>query len=157
MATPPIGPQFATQNDLELAIGGTQVLAQLLDKDGDGIADAALVTAVLGRANAEVAAAVGNTIQISTLTAPYPDPLVYHAAQIAAYYAWGQGSSEIVVPDAAKLMHEDSLRFLDQIARRERSLGIATPPPANIEAKQIDTDNGGTLGRTTRSSLIGFW
>lgn len=155
MATSPTGPQFATQNDLELAIGGVAVIAQLLDKNGDGLADADLVTAVLGRANAEVAAAVGNAIAIASLSAPYPDPLVYHAAQIAAYYAWGQGSSEVVVPDAVKLMHEDSLRFLDQVARRERSLGVATPPASAVQAKQIDPDP--QQNRMTRDGLKGFW
>jgi phage gp36-like protein len=146
-----------TQTDLELAIGGAQQLAQLLDKDGDGIADASLVASIIGRSSAEVMAAVGNVLNIATMTPPYPDALVFHAAQIGAYYAWGQGSSEIVVPDAAMKMHEDSLRFLDQLARRERSVGVANPPASVLEVKQIDVDNGGTLGRTTRDSLRGFW
>jgi len=159
VATPttPTGPQFCVQGDVELAIGGVQVLAQLLDKDGDGQADPSMVAAVIGRASAEVAAAVGNAINISSLAVPYPDALVFHTAQIAAFYAWNQGSSEIIVPDAAKQMHQDSLRFLDQVARRERSLGVATPPASALEVKQIDTDNGGTLGRDTRDSLKGFW
>lgn len=156
-STAPTGPQFCVQGDVELAIGGVQVLAQLLDKNGDGIADSDLVAAVIGRASAEVAAAVGNAVNISSLATPYPDALVFHTAQIAAYYAWNQGSSEVIVPDAAKQLHEDSLRFLDQVARRERSLGVGTAPASSILVKQIDTDNGGTLGRITRDSTKGFW
>ena len=155
--TAPTGPQFCLQGDVEMAIGGAQVLAQLLDKSGSGVADPNLVVSVIARASAEVAAAVGNAVAIATLVPPYPDPIVYHTAQIAAYYAWGQGSSEVVVPDSAKQMHEDSLRFLDQVARRERSLGVATAPASALQVQQIDTDNGGTLGRTTKDSLKGFW
>lgn len=154
-STPTTGPQFCNQNDVELAIGGAQQLAQLLDKNGDGITDSDIIASVIGRASAEVAAAVGNAITISALVAPYPDALVYHTANIAAFYSWTMGSSEIVVPDAAKMLHEDSLRFLDQVARRERSLGVATPPAANIEAKQVEVNPAGD--RTTRDSLKGFW
>ena len=151
------GPQFCGQHDVELAVGGTPQLAQLLDKDGDGIADADLVASIIARASGEVAAAVSNVSDIATFTAPYPDALVYAAANIAAFYAWTMGSGETAVPDGAKALHEDALRFLDQLARRERSLGVASPPASKMEAKQVDQDPGGLLGRVTRNALKGWW
>lgn len=155
MATPPSGIQLCTQNDVELAVGGVAVLAQLLDKNGDGLADSDLVTAVIAHASAEGMAAVANQYDPANLVSPYPDILVFATARLAAYYAWTMGSAEIISPEAAAALRDDALRVFDRIASRALSLGIASTvqPATNQDVKQVDTNPDGT--RTTRDSTTG--
>ena len=157
MASPNTGIQLCVQNDVELAVGGVAVLAQLLDKNGDGIADSDLVASIIGRASSYVIAGIGAAAVPGSLSSPYPDILVYTAANVAAYYSWTMGSSEIVIPDGAKMLMDAADSTIAKIRNREISLGANTAPASALEVKQIDTDNGGTLGRLTRDSIKGFW
>jgi len=134
---------YCTQTDLELAVGGAAALVEQLDKDGDGVADAAFVTAVLNRASAEVSSAVQLAVDLSTLSAPYPDTLVYVTADIASYYAWLEGGQGIAVPGHIRDKYQDALRWLDQVAKRERSLGVMPRSVSEKDVKQIEVNSAG--------------
>ena len=146
---------YCTQTDLELAVGGAAVLAQLLSKSGTGSADANLVAAVIGRATAEVNSAIQVAIAIDTLNPPYPDALVYVTADIGAYFAYLQGTSGQAMPDSTRQRYDNALRWLDQVARRERTLGVSPKPATDQDVKQVDTNPDGL--RVTRGSLAGLW
>lgn len=47
---------YSTQADLEIAAGGAHKLVQLADHNGDGVLDAAAVTAAIAEADAEIGA-----------------------------------------------------------------------------------------------------
>lgn len=154
MATSPIGPQLCVQNDVELAIGGVAQLAQLLDKNGDGLADADLVTAIIAHSSAEVLSAVYVQYAPTAVVVPYPDELVYLTATLSAYRAWGFGSSEIVVPDGAQKMADDARRTLDLIRSRQRGIvGISTSPATNQDVVQPNVNP--LNDQTTRASTGG--
>lgn len=146
---------YCSQSDLENALGGADKLVELLDKDGDGIADTAIVTAILNRASAEVNSAVQVVIDLSNLVAPYPDALIYNTADIGAYYAYLDGTSGQAVPENVKLRYDNAIKWLDQVATRQRTLGIASKPATGLDVQQIDPDADST--KVSRTSLKGFW
>ena len=99
--------------------------------------------------------AVAIAYDLTSLVLPYPDLLVYTAADIAAWYSWTLGSSEIVIPDGAKYMYEEKKALLGQIAAGTRALGILVPLKDQLNIQQVDTNPGGD--RVTRDSLKGMW
>lgn len=147
---------YCTQTDLEYAVGGAPTLVQLLDKDGDGISDAAFVARILNRATAEARSAIEVTTDLTALDlGTIPDSLVFVVANIAAYYAYLEGTQGQGVPDSIRANYDDALRWLDQVARKERSLGAAPRPQTSQVVGVVDIDplNIGV----TRKSLKGFW
>lgn len=117
---------YCVQADLEVAVGGAAVLVQLLDKDGDGVADATQVAACLARATAEVNSAISIAVDISALDSPYDDTLIYQTASIAAYHAWMQGGEGQVMPDSVRERHANAQDWLSLVATRRRTLGGTT-------------------------------
>jgi phage gp36-like protein len=145
---------YASQTDLEYAVGGAARLVELLDKDGDGYADLPFVTRILDRATAEVQSAIQVSTDLSTLSTP-PPSLIFATAGIAAYYAYLEGTAGHAVPEAILANHNDALRWLDQVARRERSLGSVPRSTTDQAATQIDPDPYGCS--VSRRGLRGFW
>jgi phage gp36-like protein len=147
---------YCTQTDLEYAVGGAAILVQLLDKDGDGISDEGYVVRILNRATAEVASAVRISTSLESLElSSYPDALVYTTANIAAYYAFLEGTSGQGLPQHIRDNYQDSLRWLDQVARRERTLGESPKVTTDLQVRQVDPD---PYSRgVSRAGLKGFW
>jgi len=151
---------YCTQADVEIAVGGARILVELLDKDSDGVADAAGVSAILARATAEIDSALQVAIDITTITStPYPAALIYAAADIAAYYAYLTGTAQQTIPEPMQARYAAALRWLDQVARRERTLGVTPKPASGQQAEQIDRNPAESPQKTpTWSSLAGaFW
>ena len=144
---------YCTQADLEAAIGGAAILKQLLDKDGDGTADAAQVTAVLTEATAECDAAIQVAVQLPLSTTP--DALKYNCARIAAYLAHLQGGEGQVVPDAIQRKYDMARDFLTRVARREATLGVASKPVTDHQVKQVERSTA-TKPRFTFETSKGF-
>lgn len=150
---------YAATADLAVAVGGSAVLVQLLDKNGDGVADTDQVAACLARATAEVNSAIQVVIDLSSLSAPYPGALIYTTADIAAYYAWLQGAEQQTMPDATRQRYENAVRWLDQVAKRERTLGATPKPATGQQVEQIDRNPTDAEYRspTWRSTAGPFW
>lgn len=129
---------YCTSADLAVAVGGSAVLVQLLDKNGDGVADADQITACLNRATSEVNGAIQIAIDVASLAAPYPDELVYRTAEIAAYRAWLQGGDGQTMPEAVLAAYTNAMQWLDRVARRERTLGVIPKPSTSQQVEQID-------------------
>jgi phage gp36-like protein len=147
---------YCSQTDLEFAVGGAATLVQLLDKDGDGYADAGFVSRILSRATGEAKSAVQVACDLTSLeNGPLPDSLVYAVANIAAYYAFLEGTQGQGVPDSIRSNYEDALRWLDQVARRERSLGATPRATTDQSVGQVDPDPYGC--KVSRRSLRGLW
>lgn len=150
---------YATSSDLAVAVGGSSVLVQLLDKNGDGIADTDQVSACLNRATAEVNSALQIVIDLNSIAAPFPDALIYNTADIAAYYAWLQGADGQTMPEAVTARYQAAVRWLDQIAKRERTLGVLPKPATGQQVAQVDRNPAGRDYRspTWRSTAGPFW
>lgn len=148
---------YCTQTDLENAVGGSAILVQLLDPLATGTANAARVTAVLDRASAEVASAIQVSTSLSALSAPYPDALIFNTANIAAYYAFLEGTQGQGVPEHIKQRYTNTMEWLDKVANRTRSLGASTKPATDHDVKQIEMNPASNPGQVTRASLKYFW
>lgn len=148
---------YCTQSDLELAVGGASALVQLLDKTGDGVADPAMVAAVLSRAQSEVDSAIQVAVQLPLVSVP--DSLRYVTADIAAYYSYLSGTTGQAVPDPIKARYDNALRWLDQVATRTRALGASTRPTGGQLAEQIDrnSDAADLFTPTWESTKRAFW
>ena len=146
---------YCTQADLASAVGGTAALVELLDRDGDGIVDAALVSSVLLRARSEVDSALGTVIDLAALVAPYPDVLVYRTADIAAYYAWVEGAKGQAVPAGVRQTYQDALDWLGEVVTGRRTLGIQSPDPEGRIVELVDTENA--IIPMSRRRLRGLW
>ena len=144
---------YATQANVERALGGAAVLAQLLDPTGMGTPDAATVSEVLDRADAEVNSAIQIAIQLPLATVP--NAVVFAATDVAAYLAWTYGSRGQAVPDDIRLRYEAALRWLDDIASRKRTLGSAVKPTSDLQAKQVERSTSDKPA-VTFNTLRGF-
>ncbi len=147
---------YCSQTDLEYAVGGAATLVQLLDKDGDGYADTAFVSRILDRATGEAKSAIQVSNDLTVLEAgTIPDSLVYVVANIAAYYAFLEGTQGQGLPDHIRANYDDALRWLDQVAKKERSLGAVPRAASDQSVQQVDPDAYGC--KVSRRSLRGMW
>ena len=144
---------YSTPDDLALRVGGSAVLVRLLDKDGDGVADDALVSACINQASSEVDAAV--QVRHSLPLASTPMILTATESSLAAYYAHQFGTDGQGVPPNVRQMAEDARAFLTDVAEGRRTLAVSVKPATDLEAAQVDPDPDQTS--VSRTSLKGFW
>jgi hypothetical protein len=127
---------YFSQTDLEYAVGGAATLVQLLDKDGDGVADAQFVARVQARATAEARSAIQVSTDLTVLEGgTLPDSLVYTSANIGAFYAYLEGTQGQGVPDHIRQAYDDAL-----------------PRPVQ-DQPEVSIEPGGV----SRRSLKSFW
>lgn len=143
-----------TQGDLEAHIGGAATLRELLDQDGDGVADAALVQQCLDAGEGEVLSGV-------QVAADPDDPriggslvLKQHKLRVAAYWAYQIGTKGQAVPAHIVSAYEETLRWLDKFADGKRALGIGQHPEPSYPVEVVDIDPMRT--RISRRNMKGF-
>jgi phage gp36-like protein len=146
---------FFTQADLERAAGGAAVIVKLLDKDEDGVADADHVEAVLVAGSSEIASYIQKTVELSSLTAPYPSALVLKAADCGVFHAWVRGSEGQAVPPNVQALYDAAIRWAVDVGRRQATLGVVPKPGLDPPAKLVDADPAG-MGISRRGFARGF-
>jgi phage gp36-like protein len=117
---------YCTQPDLETALGGPRVLAQLADYNLDGVADAAVVTDYLESGAAEVRTAVEvkhDPEVITALDSPSLRRLLDANAALSARIAWEKGGKGAAMPEWVRDRAERADKFLDDLAKGFRRLG----------------------------------
>lgn len=117
---------YAQQSDLEIALGGKDVLRNLADPLDTGVADAGIVTDYLESGAAEVRTAVEvkhDPETIANLDPPSLRRLVDANAALSARIAWEKGGKGMAMPDWVKDRAERNDRFVDALAKGERRLG----------------------------------
>ncbi len=116
---------YCSQSDLEAVVGGPKPLAQLLDKDGDGLADPALVAKAIAAGASQLNTAIQVQVEPSSITVPYEQVLIDNNAVLAAEWAHQFGSGGVEVPpwltQAANRVREWMSLFVD----RKRTLGAS--------------------------------
>jgi phage gp36-like protein len=133
--------RFCTQADLERALGGAQQLSQLLSKSGQpGIPDPALVSQVLDMASAEIASYIQVTVNLSTLTEPYPPVLVFKTAEAATFYAWRYGAYGQAVPEGVVQAHDKAIAWAQDVANKRATLGAIDKPGLDQPVGVVDHD-----------------
>lgn len=134
---------FCTQADLELAVGGASILVQLLDKNKDNIADASMVFQVLDAASNEMASYIQVTVDLATLSSPYPLSLVTKTADLAAFYAWRYGADGQSIPDNVLQGREAAVRWGQDVATKRAALGVVPKAGLDQVVGLRDFDEGG--------------
>ena len=116
---------YATRTDLERRFGAAE-LAQLADRDADGVEDAGVIDAALADADQVINGYVSGRYRVP-LT-PVPDLVNRWACDIARYFLHADA-----VTDLVKARYEVAIAGLKDVAR-----GTVTLQAAGIEAPEVD-------------------
>lgn len=133
-------PRFCEQSDVERALGGAAVLVELLDKDGDGVADVDLVEQCMDAGSNELASYIGVTVDTDQLVKPYPLILVLKAADASAFYAWRYGISGQVCPDQTIQAHDGAIRWATDVGLKRATLVMAPKAALDQPVGVVDQD-----------------
>jgi hypothetical protein len=131
-----------SQAQLERAVGGAAVLVELLDFDGDGVADSGLVSEILDEVDSEANSYIGLAIDLSDTTIDTAPALLRKEQDCAVYLCWLRGTQAHVIPEAAKLAREDAIRWYGDVRDRRAGLGLASRPTTSQQVQQVLADEG---------------
>ena len=130
---------YATVQELETRLGGTEALVTLADRDGDGVADAELVERALADAAAEIDSYLAGRYALPLPAVPAV--LVRLACDMAVYRItcdYGAGLTE-----ERRQRYEDAVSWLKRAASGDVALGL----PPQQEPAQTTTVPGLVSGR----------
>lgn len=125
---------YATLTDLEDAYGAAEI-RQLADRDADGVADAAVIDAALGRADAVIDSYLAGRYAIPiTPTLPL---ITAVAGDLARYHLYDDA-----VPERVQKAYDDAIAWLRSAARGEVKIigaeapasDLASPGPPAVDA-----------------------
>src|ERR1043166_1687334 len=117
---------FCSQGDLEIALGGAQVLVQLADPNRTGAVDSTIVTDYLESGAAEIRSASEikhDPEVLADLDADSLRRLRDANAALSARIAYEKGGLGNAMPEHVEQRAARAERFLDQLAKGERRLG----------------------------------
>ena len=141
---------FCSQSDLEIAVGGADVLRQLADPSGTGTADSATVTDYLEGPAGKIRSAIEikhDPETIATLDAGTLRTLRDCNKWLSAEVAWLEGARGQGMPQHIAARAAQEREWLSLVADGHRRLGrvAGKPGPAlNQPAGVIDFDSLGT-------------
>jgi phage gp36-like protein len=128
--------QFFTKADLERALGGAQILRQLLDPNRVNTPDADSVNDVIDEASAEMASYIQVAVELAGLVGqPLPRALVLKAADMGAYHAWLRGTAGQGPPDHIVQRYENAKQWAIDVGQRRATLGVT--PKANLDPPAV--------------------
>lgn len=147
---------YCTQTDVQNAVGGATKLAQLSDLDNalSGAVNAAVVTAAIAEASAEMASYIGHRISVNAIAASIPDIVKLKAANWAARVLRRNAYSGQPLQDDIDREKMDR-EWLDGVATGMYSLGVQPELPAAPEITDKAPPRDSTLN-ISRSKLRGY-
>lgn len=148
-----------TKADLERAVGGAHALVQLLDIDGDGVADAASVAEILIEVDAEANSYISPAIDLSDPSIDTAPLLLMREKDCAVYLCWRRGTRWQECPDEVKQAYQDALAWYEKVADRKAGLGNTTRPTSSQPVQQAiaDADSTFTSENSPRQRFRGMW
>lgn len=153
MAPQPL--RFAKQSDLERALGGAQILAQLSDKSGNGNIDPGFVLFALDAGTADIAAYIQKAVDLNSISEPFPPSLVFKTADCCAYRAWVHGAYGQGIPPGVQQAFDLAIAWAKDVGDRVATLGFVPKPALDPPAEEIDPDPLGQ-GVSVRGFKRGF-
>lgn len=148
-----------TKADLERALGGAAALVQLLDFDGDRVADAASVNEILAEVDAEANSYIGMAIDVSDPLVDTAPMLLLKEKDCAVYLCWRRGTRWQECPDEVKQAYQDALAWYEKVGRRDAGLGNTTRPTSSQPVQQATatTDASFFSENGPRQRFRGMW
>jgi phage gp36-like protein len=139
---------------LEAAIGGAEILRDLLDKDFDGVADEVLVEKALRDAESEAASAIELVYDLGDPRLDESLVLEDYKLKLAVYHAYKIGTAGQAIPQDVRDDYDKAIAWFDKLANRQRGAGVRNPPATSIPVEVVDIDPQRT--RTSRRNMKGF-
>ena len=143
-----------TKEKLEAALGGATVLRDLLDKDGDGVADDALVEKAIRDAESEAASAVEVVYDLNDPRLDDSLVLEDYKLKLAVYHVYKIGTSGQAIPQDVRDDYDKAIAWFDKLANRQRGAGVPNPPATSFPVEVVDIDPNRT--RTSRRNMKAF-
>ena len=140
---------IVADQDVIDCVGSLANLAQLLDKDGDGLVDADTLLAARRRATIEVLGMVENQSQIENLEAPYPRLWVLCAGWLAVLNVWLAGTQGQAFPVKYQAEVDNVRQKVLPLIRTGKAGNVADRQPGiNQSMTQVTHNSAFTLDRT---------
>ena len=143
--------RFCKQIDLERALGGAAILAQLSDKNGTGNIDADFVSYVLDAGSVDIASYIQKAVDLASLQEPYQLSLVFKTADACAYRAWMRGAYGQGIPQHIQSAYDLAIAWAKDVGDRVATLGSTPKPALDPPATLIDYDPN-----ASKVSVAGF-
>jgi hypothetical protein len=126
-----------TQAMLERSLGGPQLLVQLSNKDGTGVADADFVNDVLDAAEDEVNSMIMMAVDLADPALATSSLLLRHQTAIAVYLAWLRGAGGQAIPSEVLDAAKEAERVLTLVGERKRGIGLPIRPTSGQIVEQV--------------------
>lgn len=143
-----------TKAKLEAAIGGVDMLRDLLDKDFDGVADQVLVDKAIRDAESEAASAVEVVYDLGDPRLDESVVLEDYKLKLAVYHVYKIGTAGQAIPQDIRDDYDKAIVWFDKLANRERGAGVRNPPATSFPVEVVDIDPHRV--RTSRRNMKGF-
>ena len=147
-------PDPFTTDQLAMAVGGSRKLVELLDKDGDQVADPALLVEVKSAAAADLYEILGVAFNPSDPNFAGSPTVQQRGVTLGVYWAWHKSNGGIAIPAEVKEARTEAIEGLKETRAGMRTLATVEDPTASAPAGQVDLDAAGT--GWTRSNWGGF-
>ncbi len=148
-----------TKADLERALGGAHALVELLDFDGDGVADAASVNEILVEVDAEANSYIGMAVDVSDPSVATAPLLLMKEKDCGIYLCWRRGTRWQACPDEVKQAYQDALAWYEKVGARQAGLGNTTRPTSSQPVQQATSTADSTFysENSPRQRFRGMW
>ena len=145
------------QADLERALGGADVLVQLLDFDGDGVADSSSVTEILAEVDAEANSYIQIRVDLSSAGLATAPLLLMREKACAAYLCYLRGTrAGQGMPPNIEQARRDAIEWYEKVGAGTATIGTVTKPASDLQVEQVARSTD-ALPRVTWDTLKGFW
>ncbi len=119
------------------AVGGDDILVQLLDRDGDGVADSPIVDEILDEIDGEANSYIFLAIDSSDRSVDSAPALLRKELDCGVYLCWLRGTQAQAMPEAVRVAREDAIRWYGDVRDRRAGLGMATRPTTSQQVQQV--------------------
>jgi phage gp36-like protein len=138
---------YCVQADLESRFSNEELL-QLTDRDGDGVVDADVLTAVIADVDAEINGYLGGRYALPLVTIPVV--LTRIACDMVRYYLYDDAPH-----DQVRQRYEDGIKYLVSVSKGQVTLGLDNTDEPPVEEDGANIQSVGNA--FARSASNGDW
>jgi phage gp36-like protein len=144
---------YCLQADVLLACDGAEELIQLADRDHDGVADTAVVTRAIERADSYMNGYIAKQYATPIAADQVTPELKHRSAELAVYYL---RKDKRALTEEDRDFYDSTEKWLEQIAAGKVSLDADPLPTAHSTRIDQVTTSGDSISEL-RSKYRGFW
>ncbi len=148
-----------TQSQLEYALGGADVLVELTDRTGSGVADTTFVNQVLTDADGEVNGFIALAVSLADPAVDTAPEVLRLTKPLAVYLTWLRGTRAQAMPPEVRQARDDARADLELISQRRRGLGMLPRATSSQPVQQavLEPDEPWVSATSPRQRLKGMW